>query len=459
MKKLCSFFLLFFFVCSSAFCDVSIWNKDETPIGEREGVRRASVLRKLASMENLTFFKSYEDLPVGLASANDLRADFSLGSPVATFTAARSATAPATYVDEKGVVRLVTQANVGRIQGGYYDATGFHTVDSNGRSVRGLIIEESGTNRATYSESPENAAWTKTNITADDDDSGSNSPDGKTTSNSLTATNANGTFEQAYVDGTAGVYTASVWIKRKTGTGKIYIQANAVNGYVEVTANVGTTWTRVNTKSTSLTNPTFGIKIETNGDAVYVYGMQLEKKVFMTSYVPSLTTAKVRSSEVLTYTTSKNLTPSGESLFFKFVPNWDNFVAYNRGFYSTANSGSRRVLGTNFGNTLAYYPNYTDSGSCVVSDGAIGTTINTSAIINAISKQSSPYASLYVNGVSTGTKETTDNFTSNSFPATFNVGRNENSNAVTHGNVCSIAIFSDAKDLSKILKINEILNS
>jgi len=87
----------------------------------------------------LTFYKSYEGLGTGTVTAAELNAAHAVGSPTATYTAVRAAATPATYVDDAGVVQLVTTADVGRIQGGYYDATGF-------TAQKGLMVEAVGTN-------------------------------------------------------------------------------------------------------------------------------------------------------------------------------------------------------------------------------------------------------------------------------------------------------------------------
>src|SRR3990170_2256597 len=87
----------------------------------------------------LTFLKDY-------GNSNILGADYAKGDGTSTYTASRSATNPATYIDANGTIQLVTTSNIPRYNSGYYDETGFHTVDSNGQRVRGLVIEGAGTN-------------------------------------------------------------------------------------------------------------------------------------------------------------------------------------------------------------------------------------------------------------------------------------------------------------------------
>ena len=80
-----------------------------------------------------------------LADYNDsnLDADYSAGSPTATFAASRDATHPATYFDASGVMQKTTTANVGRFNYGYYDTTGWNKW-SDGDC--GVLLEGASTN-------------------------------------------------------------------------------------------------------------------------------------------------------------------------------------------------------------------------------------------------------------------------------------------------------------------------
>lgn len=111
-----------------------------------------SVLGKLQTISGLTFFKDYRD------DDSSLNANFAVGSPTATYTAARSSSAPATYADASGKINLLTTANVRRWRGGYYDSTGFHAKPGE------LYEGTASTNLVTYSNDVTNAAWTKTNL-------------------------------------------------------------------------------------------------------------------------------------------------------------------------------------------------------------------------------------------------------------------------------------------------------
>jgi hypothetical protein len=369
----------------------------------------------------LTFLKDYTKCQNGDSSA--LIADFSLGSPIATFT--RSPTDDVcTYIDSNGVIQLAT-ANTPRFAGGYYDSTGFH-------SAKGLMVEGEVTNRATYSSIPENAAWTKTNITADNDDAGSSSPDGVATSPSLTATAANGTFTQAYVDAVAGVYTASLYIKRKTGAGTINLRANTGDAYTAITASVlTTTWTRVSVSSSSLTNPTFDLQITDNDagdkDAVYIYGCQLEKNPYMTSLVPCATTAATRKAETLNYAISGNRTAAQETIAIQFMPLGGSFE--NDGVARTlidTITKQRHITKVTTGAFLVR-PNNSDFYG-VLAFSSTTPTVNTSYIATGVVRTTpSPQATIYINGSSEGTSSTNTWDGSIGWGSTFSIGSSDSS--------------------------------
>ena len=117
----------------------------------------------------------------------------------------------------------------------------------------------------------DNAAWVKTNSAVV-----ANSvvaPDGTTTADTLTAASANGTALQTYIAINAP-YVYSVWLRRLTGTGDVQI---TVDGTTYTTVAVTSTWTRFDTTLVPPVNTrTAGVRIVTSGDAVYVWGAQLE---------------------------------------------------------------------------------------------------------------------------------------------------------------------------------------
>jgi hypothetical protein len=77
-------------------------------------------------------------------------------------------------------------------------------------------------------------------------------------------------------------------------------------------------------------------------------------------------------------------------------------------------------------------------------------------VVGGVFQHANPYANIYYNGVSEGT-ETVDDFTDNAWGTTFSVG-STNSGEWWYGIISSIAIFSDAKSATDVLRITNELN-
>ena len=150
-------------------------------------------------------------------------------------------------------------------------------------TCNGLLIEESRTNRALWCRDATQASWVKTSITVAKDQTGI---DGVANSaSSLTASSPNGTAIQT-ITLASGSRTASVYLKRITGTGTIQVSLDG-STWSSVDLSNGL-WNRV-VLSGTVTNPIVGIKIVTSGDAVAMDFAQIEDGAFVTS--PILTTS------------------------------------------------------------------------------------------------------------------------------------------------------------------------
>ena len=137
-------------------------------------------------------------------------------------------------------------------------------------------------NRLLYSEDFSQAAWVKTSVAVSNDNV--LGPDGKTgMAQTLTASATNGTCLQALVDTSRARY-GSLYLKRKTGAGNIQVTLDG--GSTWTTVSVTADWTRLGAGQT-LTNPSFGVRLVTSGDAVYVLGAQVADVSAATRYVKS----------------------------------------------------------------------------------------------------------------------------------------------------------------------------
>jgi hypothetical protein len=395
-------------------------------LGQWLGGRDSSLYSQLPS--NLTFFKDYQN-------TDNLIGNYSIGSPTATFTRATDATHPTTYVDANGVIQLVTTADVPRFAGGYYDATGFH-------SAKGLYMEAAGTNLVPKSYTMNDATWTATNVTVAD--GATTDVAGGSNAASLTASAGNGTV---LLTTSVTAQTYSVYIKRKTGTGKIYLTANGGTNYTEITVPA-TGWAKFSETKASASQKC-GIKIETDTDAIYVYGNQFEANPYPTSFIPTTTAALTRNAEVLKYPIAGNRTAATETIAIKFMPLGGSFA--DDGMYRilTATDTKKRVFIKEQGSTrLKVAPNYTDDETNL-SFSSTTPLINTSYVATGVVQHSSPYSEVYINGISEGTYITGD-WTNNAWETYFYLGSNTDGTIGANCLIQSIAIFSRALSAGEV---------
>jgi hypothetical protein len=145
------------------------------------------------------------------------------------------------------------------------------------------LIQWAPSNLLTNSQDFEAAAWVAAVGTATITANAAAAPDGTTTADTFTATSVNATRWQTWVPIVGANYVFSIWLKRRTGSGVVEVTADATNfTTVAVTAE----WQRFSVAATNVTVGTkgSGIRLATNGDAVDVWGAQLELGSTATAY-------------------------------------------------------------------------------------------------------------------------------------------------------------------------------
>lgn len=242
-----------------------------------------------------------------------------------TFTRATGASNPATYVNSSGYIIEATN-NQPRFD---YDSVTL--------ACKGLLIEESRTNYAKYSNAFNNntlATWNIPGISTPTPNSGT-SPDGTNNSYLIKATagaSVHGVYSTSV--GIASGATATLSIYIKAGTHSLFqlsVSNSAASGYVNfdlstqtVSATTatgtitpaGNSWYRC-TLTGVISGTTAGFQLvmvnslsdtryqswtAAGTETMYLFGAQLEAGAFATSYIPTTSAALTRNADVATMT-------------------------------------------------------------------------------------------------------------------------------------------------------------
>lgn len=192
----------------------------------------------------------------------------------------------------------------------------------------GVKHETASTNIALWCRDMTNAAWVATTMTPTLDATGI---DGMPLSAStLTATGAGATLLQT-VTLASSRRIFSTFIKRKTGTGTISLTTDGGTTWTDVTAQVNSsTWSQPAINQAAVTNPVFGFKLGTNGDAIYVDFAQnegavggTETQALGTSPIYTTTTSVARGTDQVAVTNASqvNLNGSQGTMYIEFTTN------------------------------------------------------------------------------------------------------------------------------------------
>ena len=211
-------------------------------------------------------------------------------------------------------------------------------------SCPALLLEPQRTNIALWSEDLTQTAWAKTNsgtITANT----TISPDGTQTADTLTAGANSGQVQQAPTGTSGAVYTVSIWVKRITGTGNVFLRAvENTDTLIAVTSD----WQRFTATVTSTsTTIRIGVKLATIGDAVAIWGGQIEAGAYPTTYIPTTSATATRIADSFSRNniyTNGLITSSGGTWFVELRGNI-SYVRDNSG--ETLGIGDTTSLATN----------------------------------------------------------------------------------------------------------------
>jgi hypothetical protein len=108
-----------------------------------------------------------------------------------------------------------------------------------------------------------------------------------------TATNANFVYRTKI--NPDAIRTFSIHLKRYVGVGNIKYTLNSGSLWTTITPALDSEWTRYTFPSNNASQQV-GIQVETSGDAIYVYGGQLEHLSYSTDYIPTSGVVGIRDS-------------------------------------------------------------------------------------------------------------------------------------------------------------------
>jgi len=210
--------------------------------------------------------------------------------------------------------------------GNYFEVDNFHVRQNiPGAEARfeanGLLSEGEGTNWCLQSNDMTEAVWTAVNITPALDVEG---VDGVASSASrLTATANDGTIKQSINTLASADNAYSVWLKRITGTGAIYLTDDDGANWTEKTLT--TTWTRFFV-TRSQTDPIVGIKMAIDTDVIAAQFNQVEAgQAYISSAIPTTTIPVTRTADSHSWVMStefKNLMGDVADSPFTMVCEW-----------------------------------------------------------------------------------------------------------------------------------------
>jgi len=188
-------------------------------------------------------------------------------------------------------------------------------------------------NLLTFSEQFDNAAWTKTTTTVTANAIAS--PNNTTTGDTLTASDANSTTLHSYT-AIAQPYTFSIYIRRRTGTGTIDITAD---GSTYVAKTITSDWARFDTTITPTAGArTPGVRIVNSGDAIDVWGAQLEIGSTATTYNPTTVKNLLGYSELFDNAAWTKSNSFVQTNLLTFSETFDNAAWVKTTITATANS-------------------------------------------------------------------------------------------------------------------------
>jgi hypothetical protein len=209
-------------------------------------------------------------------------------------------------------------------------------------------------------------------------DTGQTAPDGTTTAESCAFSPGVGGFSVVFqtITGTAANYSASVYLKRSSGTSNVYLWWELGGAMVhQSVCAVTSSWTRCTLDNKTLTATGYRLIVgmaNAQGHALVaqtlsVWGLQAELGAFSSSYIPTAGTAVARGAERFTFTPGQSIASAG-------------CLRMTATFPPVYTSGIRLMEAA----SSASIPLYWDTSTTVrIYDGTNGAQLSTGALVGA----------------------------------------------------------------------------
>lgn len=339
-------------------------------------------------------------------------------------------------------------------EGGYIEtvATNVPRIDHFGGGCPSLLLENQSTNRQIYSQELDNSAWTKQadlTVTANQIISPSNELNADKVQRGSTINTNNYVFDQVSKSSASQLDIAvSVFVKQ--GEGDFFsmrAQGNYSTGRVDfiyqfstntITANAaGTDATLLSTKSENYGNGWYRLSLVFNSDAVgtntiyfspratsgnidssdtsssafvYLWGVQVEENNYVSSYIPTTTSAVTRNAETCTGSGNVNVFNSLEGvLYVQMAANSDDLTYRYVSISDGTNQNSVAIRFSNISNQILVFTRIGGTFNAVLS-----TTSYTTTNFNKIAyRYKSGDFSLFINGTEINSSTSTQIYTSN----------------------------------------------
>ena len=192
-----------------------------------------------------------------------------------------------------------------------------HLVDTNGDGVVDTLTslhEPAATNIALWCRDLTNATWAKTNCSAVKNQIGL---DGVANSCcTLTASAGNATCLQT-VTLSSSQRVQSAWVRHIAGTGTIQMTTDGGTTWTTIAVPVSGAWARLSIPAQTVTNPSFGFRIVTSGDAIAVDFVQNETGATMTAELLTGASAVTRAADACTVPVASDAGPI--TFYVKFI--------------------------------------------------------------------------------------------------------------------------------------------